>query len=426
MLNERNELVGDSSTNGLVICDEGGSQATAGMVGISCPTTVQVTLAKRIVRSGSDKVFCLAAQTSVPLYEDELASVSDLGLRLSDGTSVVLSLSAFNDRSGAGNQSRSAHQAVYEAPTVCRGISHDRIYDPARYEPDRFRVRGPSGLALLCMIAIMTTTVIAAIQWSQLAKSPNAQPLSVSATLPASSHSGSRKSAQVRTLLEKSRSGDTTASSITVPVSKGAGADLKTTDLSVAGGGKVLIRAGNYKRKSATGEAKSEQSHAAAATARRSKQGLFVPPPPPVVPLMPYPYPLQFQQSDSSPVSVQPPVQSPIQSSITQPQMQPSGGGVLSRQTAQSRPTPEQAKSSHAHSAPYGEPSIFSLKTNGRFGEPFVDALPVRTTPQNVQGAATATSTHQAVNDSRQTPPGAPLPGEGEPLQLERIPFPDR
>lgn len=59
--------------------------------------TVEVTLAKRILRPGSNRVVCLAARTSVPLNDEDTASVSDLALRLSDGTNVVLSLSFFND-----------------------------------------------------------------------------------------------------------------------------------------------------------------------------------------------------------------------------------------------------------------------------------------------------------------------------------------
>ena len=62
--------------------------------------SVQITLAKRIIRPGSNKVVCLAARTSIPLRDDELASVSDLALRLSDGTNVALSLSFFNDAGG--------------------------------------------------------------------------------------------------------------------------------------------------------------------------------------------------------------------------------------------------------------------------------------------------------------------------------------
>jgi hypothetical protein len=59
---------------------------------------VQVTLAKRIIRPGTNKVVCLAAKTSIPLNDDDVASVSDLALRLSDGTNVALSLSFFNDQ----------------------------------------------------------------------------------------------------------------------------------------------------------------------------------------------------------------------------------------------------------------------------------------------------------------------------------------
>jgi hypothetical protein len=59
--------------------------------------TVQISLAKRIIHPGSNRVVCLAAHTSVPLHPDEAASVSDLALRLSDGTNVRLSLSFFND-----------------------------------------------------------------------------------------------------------------------------------------------------------------------------------------------------------------------------------------------------------------------------------------------------------------------------------------
>lgn len=58
---------------------------------------VQVTLAKRIIRAGSNKMVCLAARTSVPFHDDEIASVSDLALKLADGTNVALSLSFFND-----------------------------------------------------------------------------------------------------------------------------------------------------------------------------------------------------------------------------------------------------------------------------------------------------------------------------------------
>jgi hypothetical protein len=77
---------------------------------------VEVTLAKRFIRPGSNRVVCLAARTCVPLGDDEVASVSDLALRLSDGTNVVLSVSFFN-----GTES-----GAYIPFERC-------IYDPNRY-----------------------------------------------------------------------------------------------------------------------------------------------------------------------------------------------------------------------------------------------------------------------------------------------------
>jgi hypothetical protein len=86
--------------------------------------SVEVSLAKRIIRAGSNQVLCLAAHTSVPLNDDELASVSDLAVKLSDGTNVRLSLSFFNDQS-----------------VGCIPVSQPQIiplnrstYDPNRYE----------------------------------------------------------------------------------------------------------------------------------------------------------------------------------------------------------------------------------------------------------------------------------------------------
>lgn len=60
-------------------------------------STMQVSLAKRIIQPGTNKVVCLAAQTTVPMEDDDIASVSDLALRLSDGTNVKVSMSFFND-----------------------------------------------------------------------------------------------------------------------------------------------------------------------------------------------------------------------------------------------------------------------------------------------------------------------------------------
>src|SRR6266446_512521 len=78
--------------------------------------TIQVTLAKRIVQPGSNRILCLAARTSMPLNDDQAASVSDLALRLSDGTNVALTLSLFNDSAGS----------------ECIPLSRS-MYDPNRY-----------------------------------------------------------------------------------------------------------------------------------------------------------------------------------------------------------------------------------------------------------------------------------------------------
>jgi hypothetical protein len=104
--------------------------------------SVEISLAKRIIRAGSNQVLCLAAHTSVPLNDDELASVSDLAVRLSDGTNVRLSLSFFND------------QSVGCIPvTQPQYIPLNRsIYDPNRYE-----LRGEPKLGLV----LVATTLIA-------------------------------------------------------------------------------------------------------------------------------------------------------------------------------------------------------------------------------------------------------------------------
>jgi len=93
---------------------------------------VQVSLAKRIVRPGSNRVLCLAASTSGPLDEDAEASISNLALRLSDGTNVVLSLSFFNDQSlpayafpGAGTVP--VNHYVYE-PEQCAAPDDSRFF----------------------------------------------------------------------------------------------------------------------------------------------------------------------------------------------------------------------------------------------------------------------------------------------------------
>jgi hypothetical protein len=58
--------------------------------------SVQITLVKRVIKPGSDKAMCLAAQ-SIPISDDEISSVSNVGLKLADDTKVASSLSFFSD-----------------------------------------------------------------------------------------------------------------------------------------------------------------------------------------------------------------------------------------------------------------------------------------------------------------------------------------
>ena len=104
---------------------------------------VEVTLAKRILRPGSNRVVCLAARTSVPINDDELASVSDLALRLSDGTNVVLSLSFFNDT------------VAGDCIPFTRSAESPNRYT---YDPNRYTIRSDSKLGIVlfatCLVAL--------------------------------------------------------------------------------------------------------------------------------------------------------------------------------------------------------------------------------------------------------------------------------
>ena len=119
--------------------------------------TVQVTLAKRIIRPGSNKVLCLAARTSVPLNEDEMASVSDLALRLSDGTNVKLSLSFFNDEYGVAPISEQPALKAIAAPSAPYISMSRSFFDPNRYTPYQSRNESKLGMAIFTVILGITT-----------------------------------------------------------------------------------------------------------------------------------------------------------------------------------------------------------------------------------------------------------------------------
>ncbi len=108
--------------------------------------SVQVTLAKRIMRPGSNRVMCLAAKTSAPIDDSEVASVSDLALKLSDGTNVVLSLSFFND----------ANVPVMEyAAATPYSPPYSQTADHYVYEPNRYNAPSDTKFAVIVMTVVL-------------------------------------------------------------------------------------------------------------------------------------------------------------------------------------------------------------------------------------------------------------------------------
>src|SRR6185437_2962522 len=103
--------------------------------------SLYITLAKRIFRHGGKQVINLAAQTAVPLSEDEPHSISDMALSLADGTRVAVSVQLLNN-ANAWHPAR-AHT----------------IYDPQRYEAAEKARKGgilPKFFILSCLIATGT------------------------------------------------------------------------------------------------------------------------------------------------------------------------------------------------------------------------------------------------------------------------------
>jgi hypothetical protein len=134
---------------------------------------LELTLAKRILRPGTNRVVCLAARTSVPFNDnDESASVSDVALKLSDGTNVRLSVSMFNDIAGAGY-----------AP-----FKH-YVYDPSRYtsqsDPKVFALIFAMLLVGWTAYCSLSTESLRRAQWTALLHAYNSRPLtSLPATYP--------------------------------------------------------------------------------------------------------------------------------------------------------------------------------------------------------------------------------------------------
>jgi len=107
---------------------------------------MEVTLAKRIIKPGSNRVMCLAARTSVPLSDDDVASVSNLALRLSDGTNVALSLSFFNDGAAAN----------------CIPLNRYAPLNHYYFDPHRYTVHTAAQTGSSLGVVLVATVVVAA------------------------------------------------------------------------------------------------------------------------------------------------------------------------------------------------------------------------------------------------------------------------
>jgi hypothetical protein len=100
-------------------------------------------------------VLCLGAQTSVPLNDDERASVSDLAIKLSDGTNVALSLSFFNDESAGQIVPRS------RSPQRRNLALGDSSIIRAPFEPTRYTRKDESKLGFVLMSMAALTLLVA-------------------------------------------------------------------------------------------------------------------------------------------------------------------------------------------------------------------------------------------------------------------------
>lgn len=205
---------------------------------------LELTLAKRIMRPGTNRVVCLAARTSVPLNDDELASVSDVALKLSDGTNVRLSVSLFNDLAGT---------SFTPFKRYC--------YDPSRYATRNNPNFGTFILAMLLVSSAgfysMSTESFRRAQWQALV---NAYHSHSSATIP--SFVPAKSSAKASEIKDKGKS--------CPPPSQKSRESVK---------GINPISANSHRRLSN----RSDQGESKVSKAHISGQGtMLIPPPPPV------------------------------------------------------------------------------------------------------------------------------------------------
>ncbi|MBX9720035.1 MAG: hypothetical protein K2X81_01465 [Candidatus Obscuribacterales bacterium] len=251
------------------------------------PSTVQVTLAKRIVMAGSDRVLCLGARTSVPINDDERASVSDLTLRLSDGTNVALSLSFFDDEIGS---------IVPLNRIPVNNVSMGRV----TFEPFRYSAKDESklGMVLVSMTIVAMVGVYFAFPGlaDKLIDVPTVNKLAMTyfgnsagqATLKHSSPKPQSETIQASNLKHQKHERQKTALTASMPSQQRLHSATKLPTFKKS--------FGNESDRSTNSTAKTIEPHGKKAHSKQSNM-MFVPPPPPTEYAMPpanSPYWTQF------------------------------------------------------------------------------------------------------------------------------------
>ena len=232
--------------------------------------TVEVSLAKRIVRPDTGRVLCLAARTTIPLSETDAASMSDIALKLSDGTNIRLSLSFFDE-------------SVYGD---CIPL-HRSIYNPNKYEPRA----GASFNRVFAGIGVLAAGLWLYLVPGSADKILGWQPVSTMV-----SHVKGQLATISGTFAEAAK-GDSKAEKA-LPPSKIEGASRKVAN----GIGRTTkakrtrrsaSRAGVRASKTRTKVAKTgRHSRSSNSSSKKESRNFLVPPPPPVA--VSFPYPPQF------------------------------------------------------------------------------------------------------------------------------------
>lgn len=287
--------------------------------------SMQVTLAKRFVQPGSNRVLCLAAKTTVPLNENELASVSDLAIRLSDGTNVVLSLSMFDESTGASYYQQPFQQQqrpVYQQNPFPRP-AYANPYPQHAYEPYRYEVhvteKSKLGPFFVLTTLFMTGAFYLCVNWTP-AMTANLEDILRHTPL-----SGLMKSPVGANLYPASAPNVTLVKATTFPVpaknfGKPNALPSSRTTAKVSANAKSQPASIKASHARSTNVRQKISGMPRSADHVRGKGSIFVPPPPPTIytlPAGPPPAMAQFWGFAPAPTNPKPPVKAKPESTGT-------------------------------------------------------------------------------------------------------------